>query len=59
MRQDEWTADAVAATHDAGILAFGWDVNRSGDLTRLLDFGCDAVYSDSLRLLRRAQEERN
>jgi glycerophosphoryl diester phosphodiesterase len=59
MRQDEWTADAVAATHEAGILAFGWDVNRNGDLTRLLDFGCDAVYSDSLRLLRRAQEERN
>jgi glycerophosphoryl diester phosphodiesterase len=55
MRQDEWTADDVAAAHDAGILAFGWDVNRSRDLTRLLGYGCDAVYSDSLRLLRRAQ----
>ena len=55
MRQDEWTADDVAAAHDAGIRAFAWDVNRGGDLTRLLDIGCDAVYSDSLRLLRRAQ----
>ena len=56
MRQDEWTSADVTATHEAGILAFGWDVNRSGDLTRLLDFGCDAVYSDRLRLLRRAQQ---
>jgi glycerophosphoryl diester phosphodiesterase len=53
MRQDEWTAADVAATHEAGILAFGWDVNRRGNLTRLLDFGCDAVYSDRLRLLHR------
>jgi glycerophosphoryl diester phosphodiesterase len=56
MRQDEWTAADVAATHEAGILAFGWDVNRDNDLTRLLGFGCDAIYSDSLRLLRRAQQ---
>lgn len=55
MRQDEWNADDVAAAHEFGILAFGWDVNRGRDLTRLLGFGCDAVYSDSLRLLRRAQ----
>lgn len=54
MRQDEWTADDVAAAHEAGILAFAWDVNRSSDLARLLDFRCDAVYSDSIRLLRRA-----
>jgi glycerophosphoryl diester phosphodiesterase len=57
MRQDEWTAADIAATHEAGILAFGWDVNRGRDLTRLLRSGCDAVYSDSLRLLRRAQEQ--
>jgi glycerophosphoryl diester phosphodiesterase len=56
MRQDEWTADDVAAAHEAGILAFGWDVNRGSNLTRLLGYGCDAVYSDSLRLLRRAQD---
>lgn len=56
MRQDEWTADDVAAAHEFGILAFGWDVNRGRDLTRLLGFGCDAVYSDSLRLLRQAQD---
>jgi glycerophosphoryl diester phosphodiesterase len=55
MRQDEWTAADVATIHEAGILAFGWDVNRRRDLRRLLEYGCDALYSDSLRLLRRAQ----
>jgi glycerophosphoryl diester phosphodiesterase len=55
MRQDEWTAADVAAAHEARVLAFGWDVNRGRHLDRLLGFGIDAVYSDSLRLLRRAQ----
>jgi glycerophosphoryl diester phosphodiesterase len=52
MRQDEWTAADVASAHQAGVLAFGWDVNRRRDLSRLIGFGCDAVYSDSIRLLR-------
>jgi glycerophosphoryl diester phosphodiesterase len=54
MRQDEWTAADIAATHEAGILAFGWDVNRRRDLKRLLENGCDAIYSDRIRLLQSA-----
>jgi glycerophosphoryl diester phosphodiesterase len=54
MRQDEWAAADIAATHEAGVLAFAWDVNRRSELKRLLEHGCDAIYSDSIGLLRSA-----
>jgi glycerophosphoryl diester phosphodiesterase len=46
LRSREWTPDAIAATHHAGLLAFAWDAQRRAVLRRLLNAGVDAVYSD-------------
>jgi glycerophosphoryl diester phosphodiesterase len=46
LRRREWDPDRVAAVHGAGILAFGWDAQTSGQLTHLLELGVDGVYSD-------------
>jgi glycerophosphoryl diester phosphodiesterase len=42
----DWDRERVAAVHEAGILAFGWDAQSRLEITRLLEFGIDAVYSD-------------
>ena len=43
---DEWTSDTVAAVHGRNLWAFGWGVQRAGDIRALLDLGVDGVYSD-------------
>ena len=53
LRQDEWNRERVSAVHEAGRLAFGWDAHRRREVDRLAGLGCDAVYSDHVRLLRR------
>jgi glycerophosphoryl diester phosphodiesterase len=52
LREPEWTPARVALAHDAGRLAFAWDVQTPAVLARVLGDGCDAVYSDSVDLLR-------
>ena len=52
LREPEWTPFRVATTHDAGCLAFAWDVQTPEVLRRVLGDGCDAVYSDDVDLLR-------
>jgi glycerophosphoryl diester phosphodiesterase len=46
LRADEWSESLVAAVHREGLLAFGWDAQRSSTLERLLSAGIDAVYCD-------------
>ena len=46
LHRRDWEPDGVAAVHQAGILAFGWDAQTRPEITRLLEFGIDAVYSD-------------
>ncbi len=51
LREPEWTPARVALVHDAGRLAFAWDVQTRAVLGRVLGDGVDAVYSDSVDLL--------
>jgi glycerophosphoryl diester phosphodiesterase len=46
LRRSDWDPDRVAVVHGAGLLAFGWDAQTSGQLARLLELGIDGVYSD-------------
>jgi glycerophosphoryl diester phosphodiesterase len=46
LRADQWSPPLVAALHDAGLLAFGWDAQRRSTLDRLLTAGIDGLYSD-------------
>jgi glycerophosphoryl diester phosphodiesterase len=51
LRRRHWTRELVDQVHGHGLLAFAWDVQSSRRLQRLLDLGCDAVYSDHVRRL--------
>jgi len=46
LRWSAWDAAMVEAVHASGMLAFGWDAHRTQRVTRLLDLGVDAIYSD-------------
>ncbi|MFZ2242758.1 MAG: glycerophosphodiester phosphodiesterase [Gordonia amarae] len=45
-----WTADAVAAAHTRGILAFGSLLNDNARLSRAATLGLDAVYTDEIAM---------
>lgn len=51
LHESEWDAGAVAATHDAGLLAYGWDAQTRQSIQRLVALGCDGIYSDDVDLL--------
>jgi glycerophosphoryl diester phosphodiesterase len=46
MRWRTWSAARVGAVHERGLLAFAWDALDPATMTRLLDLGVDAIYSD-------------
>jgi glycerophosphoryl diester phosphodiesterase len=46
LHRRDWTAARVAATHQAGLRAFGWDAQTDAEITRLLELGLDGVFSD-------------
>jgi glycerophosphoryl diester phosphodiesterase len=46
LHRRDWTAARVAATHQAGLRAFGWDAQAGAEIARLLALGLDGVYSD-------------
>jgi glycerophosphoryl diester phosphodiesterase len=46
LHRSEWDADRVAAVHDAGLWAFGWDAQSPRQISRLLELGLDGIYSD-------------
>jgi glycerophosphoryl diester phosphodiesterase len=47
----EWTPQRLAAVHDAGLLAFGWDAQSRLHVARLLHMGLDGVYSDHVGVM--------
>lgn len=51
MRDDRWTRRRIAATHRAGLAAFGWNAHTWPQLWRLRRLGADAVYADPVRRL--------
>ena len=42
----DWTPSLVAATHDAGLRAFGWDAQTEAAVDRLIGLGIDGLYAD-------------
>jgi glycerophosphoryl diester phosphodiesterase len=51
LRHGRWTRRLVELVHDAGMLAFAWDVNHTWTKRYVLRCGVDAIYSDHVRLL--------
>ncbi|MGZ6793648.1 MAG: glycerophosphodiester phosphodiesterase [Mycobacteriales bacterium] len=51
LRHGRWTHALVRHAHDAGLLAFAWDVQSRWGLRRVLRRGVDGIYSDSPALL--------
>ena len=47
----DWTPRLVAATHEAGLRAFGWDAQTPPAVERLVGLGIDALYADHPDLL--------
>jgi glycerophosphoryl diester phosphodiesterase len=54
LRRRRWTPALVEAVHDAGLLAFAWDAQSTRRIRRLLEMGCDAIYSDYVDRMVRA-----
>ena len=46
MHGSEWNAQRVEQTHEAGLLAFGWDAQKDEHMLRLVRLGLDGIYSD-------------
>jgi len=46
MHGSEWNAERVEQTHEAGLLAFGWDAQKDEHIHRLVRLGLDGIYSD-------------
>jgi glycerophosphoryl diester phosphodiesterase len=51
LRASQWSAAYVARCHKGGMLAWAWKVETRSTLGSMTAFGCDAVFSDSLKLL--------
>ena len=46
LRRRRWSRELVDLVHDAGLLAFAWDVQSVRRIRALLALGVDAVYCD-------------
>ncbi|MCW2543656.1 MAG: glycerophosphoryl diester phosphodiesterase [Frankiales bacterium] len=51
LRHGRWTRRMVRKTHEAGLLAFAWDVNNRLALRLAVRREVDGIYSDHVRLL--------
>ena len=51
LRHGRWSRRLIRHAHEAGLLAFGWDVQFSWTMRWAVRRGLDAVYSDRPRLL--------
>jgi glycerophosphoryl diester phosphodiesterase len=51
MHWHDWTPRLVAATHEAGLKAFGWDAQTEASVERLVDLDIDGLYADHPDLL--------
>ncbi len=47
----DWTPALVAATHAAGLRAFGWDAQTEAVVNKLVGLGIDGLYADQPDLL--------
>jgi glycerophosphoryl diester phosphodiesterase len=57
LRSSQWSAPHVQRCHDLGMLAFAWDVQQRSTLASMKEFGCDAIFSDSLTVLAAARDD--
>jgi glycerophosphoryl diester phosphodiesterase len=46
MHWRDWSPELVAAVHELGLRAFGWDAQTAAAIELLLDLRVDAIYSD-------------
>jgi glycerophosphoryl diester phosphodiesterase len=51
LRHGRWTRRLVDLVHDAGMLAFAWDVNHRWTKRWVLRVGVDGIFSDHVALL--------
>jgi len=51
LRHGRWSRRLVQIVHDAGMLAFAWDVNHRWMRRYVLSTGVDGIYSDHVSLL--------
>ncbi len=51
MHWHDWSPRLVAATHEAGLRAFGWDAQSEPAVERLVGLGIDGLYADHPDLL--------
>ena len=51
MHWRDWTPRLVAATHEVGLLAFGWDAQSEAAVEHLVELGIDGLYADHPDLL--------
>lgn len=51
LQHGRWGRRLVQRVHDAGMLAFAWDVNTAWGMRRVVRAGIDGVYSDHVSLL--------
>jgi glycerophosphoryl diester phosphodiesterase len=58
LRHGRWTRRMVERVHDAGLLAFAWDINNQWALKLAVRRGIDGIYSDHVRLLGQARSLR-
>ena len=54
LHRREWTSEGVAAVHDSGLWALGWDAQTEAEIAGLLALGVDGVYSDHVDRLMHA-----
>ena len=58
LRASQWSAAYVERCHERGMLAWAWKVENGSTLASMTAFGCDAIFSDSLKLLTAASSGR-
>ena len=51
LRHGRWTRAMVRKTHEAGLMAFAWDINNRFALRLAIRREVDGIYSDHVRLL--------
>ena len=59
LHRRQWSPERVDSVHRAGLWALAWDAQRRADITVLLDWGVDGVFSDHVDVLMAEIERRS
>ena len=59
LHRRQWSPERVHSVHRAGLWALAWDAQRRADITVLLDWGVDGVFSDHVDVLMAEIERRS